>query len=65
MERQRIPMKEAARILGRNPATIRWMMETGQAKIGRVEKGRTGKKSFIIFREPFMRYLMMEEKKNG
>ncbi len=50
-ESQRVPTAQAARELGLAQETVRYFMETGQLRIGKVVKSRSGKsKRYLIFR---------------
>ena len=63
---ERISIKEAAKMLGYGPETIRWRMFEGKLKIGDIYKSRNGKTHrFIIYRELVEKHLekLGEEKK--
>lgn len=40
--RKRITMKDASKILGMHPVTIRYMMKAGELPIGRIVKSKSG-----------------------
>lgn len=55
---ERISIKEAAKVLGMAPETIRWLMQTGHLNIGDVFPSRSGKTHrFVIYRELVQRHV--------
>lgn len=55
---ERISIKEAAKMVGMAPETIRWLMQTGHLKIGDIFPSRSGKgHRFIVYRELVEKHL--------
>ena len=50
-EKKRVTMKDASRILGMHPVTIRYMMRAGELPIGRIVKSKSGVEKYWIFED--------------